>query len=100
ALQLLAVLKQQDQPASDVCRRFERVPQVLHSVRYKQGRPLDHKLVVQVIGEAKVRLGDGGRLVIRESGTEPVIRVMAESDDESLVASVVKDIASAIRQVA
>src|SRR5690606_36765361 len=84
ALQLLAVLKQRGGTVSEVCRRFEKVPQRLESVRYKQGKPLDHNLVVQVIAESRARLGDNGRLVIRESGTEPVIRVMAESDDENL----------------
>jgi len=100
ALQLLAVLKQEGQPVSTVCRRFEKVPQKLESVRFKQGKPLDDKLVVQVIAESRARLGNTGRLVIRESGTEPVIRVMAESDDESLVSAVVGDIATAIKQVA
>jgi phosphoglucosamine mutase len=100
ALQLLAVVKQLGKPVSDVCRRFAKVPQLLQSVRYKQGKPLDHKQVVQVIAESRARLGDGGRLVIRESGTEPVIRVMAESDDEGLVKAVVGEIAEAIRQVA
>ena len=85
---------------SEVCRRFERVPQKLTSVRYKQGKPLDHKLVVQVIAESRDRLGKDGRLVIRESGTEPVIRVMAESDDPALVDAVVDQIADTIKQVA
>src|SRR5690606_11406496 len=92
ALQLLAVLKQQGGAVSDVCRRFEKVPQLLQSVRYKQGKPLKHKLVEQVIAESEARLGVTGRLVIRESGTEPVIRVMAESDDASLVTTVVSQI--------
>ncbi|RYG95073.1 MAG: phosphoglucosamine mutase, partial [Alphaproteobacteria bacterium] len=70
------------------------------SVRYKSGKPLDHKLVVQVIAESKARLGTTGRLVIRESGTEPVIRVMAESDDQGLVEAVVAEITSTIKQVA
>jgi len=100
ALQLLAVVKAQERPVSEVCRRFDRVPQLLQSVRYKQGKPLDHKNVLQAIEESKARLGAGGRLVIRESGTEPVIRVMAESDDETLVKAVVGEIAEAIRQVA
>jgi phosphoglucosamine mutase len=101
ALQLLAVLKAEARPVSEICHRFERVPQLLQSVRFKQGKPLDDKLVVQVIAEGRARLdGGGGRLVIRESGTEPVIRVMAESDDEGLVEAVVKDIASAIQRVA
>ncbi|HEV7276456.1 MAG TPA: phosphoglucosamine mutase [Devosiaceae bacterium] len=100
ALQLLAVLKQQELPVSEICRRFVRVPQLLQSVRYKQGRPLDHKLVVQVIKESEARLGVAGRLVIRESGTEPVIRVMAESDDEGLVTAIVDEITATIKQVA
>lgn len=100
ALQLLAVAKQADRPISEVCRRFAKVPQLLQSVRFKDGKPLEHKLVQQVISESRARLGDGGRLVIRESGTEPVIRVMAESDDEGLVTAVVHEIASTIRKVA
>ncbi len=100
ALQVLAVLKQEGRPVSEICQRFEKVPQLLTSVRYKQGKPLDHKLVVQVIAESRARLGAGGRLVIRESGTEPVIRVMAESDDRGLVDAVVDEIASTIKQVA
>jgi phosphoglucosamine mutase len=100
ALQLLAVVKEAGMALSDVCRRFERVPQKLTSVRYKQGKPLDHKRVVQVIAESRARLGKDGRLVIRESGTEPVIRVMAESDDSALVDAVVDQIADTIKQVA
>ncbi|MGN6157688.1 MAG: phosphoglucosamine mutase [Devosia sp.] len=100
ALQLLAVVKEAGMRLSEVCRRFERVPQKLTSVRYKQGKPLDHKLVVQVIAESRDRLGKDGRLVIRESGTEPVIRVMAESDDPALVDAVVDQIADTIKQVA
>jgi phosphoglucosamine mutase len=100
ALQLLSVAKETGRPISEVCRRFEKVPQLLQSVRFKQGKPLEHKAVTQVIDESRQRLGAGGRLVIRESGTEPVIRVMAESDDEGLVAAVVRDIAEAIRRVA
>jgi phosphoglucosamine mutase len=94
------VLKAEGKPVSEICNRFEPVPQKLQSVRFKHGKPLDHKLVVQVIAEGRARLGDGGRLVIRESGTESVIRVMAESDDEGLVSAVVDDITSAIRDVA
>ncbi len=100
ALQLLAVVKEAGTRVSEVCSRFERVPQKLTSVRYKAGKPLDHKLVVQVIAESRTRLGKDGRLVIRESGTEPVIRVMAESDDAGLVEKVVDEIAATIKQVA
>ena len=100
ALQLLSVVKEAGLRDSDVCQRFEPVPQKLTSVRYKSGKPLDHKLVVQVIAESRDRLGAEGRLVIRESGTEPVIRVMAESDDRGLVEAVVAEITSTIKQVA
>jgi phosphoglucosamine mutase len=97
---LLAVAKELGKPVSEICKRFAKVPQRLVSVRFKQGKPLDHKQVVQVIAESRARLGSGGRLVIRESGTEPVIRVMAESDDEGLVDAVVAEISTTIKQVA
>ena len=100
ALQLLAVLKAEDRTVSEICKRFDKVPQLLESVRFKSGKPLEHKLVVAAIAEGKARLGTGGRLVIRPSGTEPVIRVMAESDDAGLVSSVVREIAEVIRQLA
>jgi phosphoglucosamine mutase len=100
ALQLLAVVKEAGMRVSEVCHRFDAVPQKLTSVRYKTGKPLDHKLVLQVIAESRDRLGTEGRLVIRESGTEPVIRVMAESDDAGLVDAVVEQIAATIKQVA
>ncbi len=100
ALQLLAVAKLAGRQVSEVCKRFDKVPQLLQSVRYKDGKPLEHKLVVQVIQESRARLGESGRLVIRPSGTETVIRVMAESDDEGLVAAVVGEIAATIKKVA
>ncbi|HEY8593692.1 MAG TPA: phosphoglucosamine mutase [Devosiaceae bacterium] len=100
ALQVMAVVKEQNRPVSEVCQRFEKVPQLLDNVRFKGGKPLENKTVREVIDEGTARLGKGGRLIIRESGTEPVIRVMGEGDDASLVAAVVRDIASAIREVA
>lgn len=99
-LQLLAVAKQANRPVSEICKRFDKVPQLLQSVRYKEGKPLEHKLVQQAIKESQARLGTTGRLVIRPSGTEPVIRVMAESDDEGLVLAVVTEIAATIKKVA
>jgi phosphoglucosamine mutase len=100
ALQLLAVLKQQDREISEICARFDKVPQLLRSVKFKSGKPLQHKQVIQAIADGQAMLGSGGRLVIRESGTEPVIRVMGEADDAALVLSVVGQIEAAIKEVA
>jgi len=100
ALQLLAVLKQQERSISDICARFTKVPQLLRSVKFKSGRPLENKLVIQAIADGQAMLGNGGRLVVRASGTEPVIRVMGEADDASLVTTVVSQIEAAIRDVA
>jgi phosphoglucosamine mutase len=87
-------------PVSEVCKRFDSVPQLLKNVRYANGSPLDHDAVRSAIDLGKTRLGDTGRLVIRPSGTEPVIRVMAEGDDERLVHLVVGDIVEAVRKAA
>jgi phosphoglucosamine mutase len=96
ALQVLAVLKRADRPVSETCHRFEPLPQILKNVRTRGGKPLDDPKVVTVIEGAKKRLGESGRLVIRPSGTEPVIRVMGEGDDRTLVEMVVDDIIDAI----
>ena len=100
ALQVLSVVVGTGRPVSEVCKRFETVPQLLQNVRYANGFPLDHATVKSAIDLGKERLGKSGRLVIRPSGTELVIRVMAEGDDEPLVRQVVGDIAEAVRKVA
>ncbi|KRA98085.1 phosphoglucosamine mutase [Devosia sp. Root685] len=100
ALQLLSVLKQHDMPISEICHRFEKVPQLLRNVRFKSGKPLDHKHVKQAIADAESTLGSAGRLVVRASGTEPVIRVMGEADDATLVENIVGQVEAAIRQIA
>jgi phosphoglucosamine mutase len=100
ALQLLAVVQRSDKPVSEVCHCFEPLPQILKNVRYKAGRPLDQGDVVAAINDARTKLGNGGRLVIRPSGTEPVIRVMAEGDDRDLVERVVDDIVDAVTRAA
>jgi phosphoglucosamine mutase len=100
ALQLLAVVQRSDKPVSEVCHCFEPLPQVLKNVRYKAGRPLDQGDVLAAINDARTKLGNGGRLVIRPSGTEPVIRVMAEGDDRDLVERVVDDIVDAVTKAA
>ena len=100
SLQLLACAVATGKPVSEVCARFTPLPQVLKNVRYANGQPLDDTRVRRAIEGAKERLGDGGRLVIRPSGTEPVIRVMAEGDDEGLVNAVVGDIVDAVQAAA
>ena len=100
ALQILACVKDQERPVSDVCRRFDPVPQLLKNVRYEGGRPLELDDVKAAISDGEQRLGRSGRLVIRASGTEPVIRVMAEGDDEGLVKEVVSDIADVVAKSA
>ena len=100
SLQVLACAVATGKPVSEVCARFTPLPQVLKNVRYANGQPLDDSRVRRAIEGAKEKLGDGGRLVIRPSGTEPVIRVMAEGDDEGLVNAVVGDIVEAVQAAA
>ena len=100
ALQVLAVAVASGRPVSEVCNRFQPLPQLLQNVRYSEGRPLEAESVRAAIEGARQRLGSSGRLVIRPSGTEPVIRVMAEGDDEHLVANIVGDICEAVRKAA
>ena len=100
ALQVLASIVETGRRASEVCSLFTPVPQRLRSVRFAKGDPLIACAVKQAIDEATDRLGAAGRLVIRKSGTEPVIRVMAEGEDEELVAAVVDEICQAILDAA
>jgi phosphoglucosamine mutase len=100
ALQILAAVKKRQQPVSVVCHRFEPLPQVMRNVRYSAGKPLESAQVRSAIASAEERLNGHGRLVIRPSGTEPVIRVMGEGDDKMLIESVVDDIVDALVQVA
>jgi phosphoglucosamine mutase len=100
ALQVMAVVQRQQKPVSEICHRFEPLPQILRNVRYKGGRPLDTEKVIAAIAAAQARLGASGRLVIRPSGTEPVIRVMAEADDRELVESLVDDVCDAVAAAA
>jgi phosphoglucosamine mutase len=100
ALQVLAVVKRQNRPVSEVCHVFDPLPQILKNVRYKQGKPLENDAVKRTIDGANQRLNGCGRLVIRPSGTEPVIRVMGEGDDQYLVEEVVDEIVEALTQAA
>ena len=100
ALQVLAELVRAGAPASEVLHRFDPLPQLLKNVRFKGGKPLDADRVKAVIVEAEAELDGNGRLVIRPSGTEPVIRVMAEGDDAGQVERVVDRICDAVREAA
>jgi len=100
ALQILACVVATGKSVSEVCNRFRPLPQILRNVRYANGKPLDDTRVVKAIEGAKAKLGENGRLVIRPSGTEPVIRVMAEGDDEDVVSTIVGDIVDAVKSAA
>jgi len=100
ALQVLAEVKRAGRPVSEVCNLFTPLPQILKNVKFKQGKPLDDNQVRKTIADAEQRLGNSGRLVIRPSGTEPVIRVMAEGDDEGLVRNIVDELCGVIAKAA
>jgi phosphoglucosamine mutase len=100
ALQVLAELAWAKAPASELLHRFEPLPQLLKNVRFKGGKPLEADAVQAVIAEAEAELIGKGRLVIRPSGTEPVIRVMAEGDDAAQVTRLVDRICDAVRVAA
>src|SRR5262252_7312737 len=100
ALQVLAVVQKPGQPVSKVCHRFDPLPQVLKNVRYKSGKPLENAKVRTAIKQAQAKLNGQGRLVVRPSGTEPVIRVMVEGDNKGLVEEVVDGIVEALTHAA
>jgi phosphoglucosamine mutase len=100
ALQVLAVVKKLGRPVSEVCHRFDPLPQVLKNVRYRNETPLELPAVQSAIAGAEQRLNGHGRLLIRPSGTEPVIRVMGEGDDQTLVEEVVDEIVEALTRAA
>ncbi|SOB79387.1 phosphoglucosamine mutase [Sphingomonas guangdongensis] len=100
ALQVLAEVVRAGRPASEVLHRFDPVPQLLRNVRFAGGRPLDDAGVQAVIADAEAQLDGRGRLVIRPSGTEPVIRVMAEGDDAAQVEAVVARICDSVQAAA
>jgi phosphoglucosamine mutase len=99
ALQVLAVMIQSGRPMSELGRQFEPVPQLLENVRFAGGKPLEHKTVKEAIADGEAQLNGCGRIVVRPSGTEPLIRIMAEGDDPALVKKVVKSIVSAVKAV-
>ncbi|HVN02000.1 MAG TPA: phosphoglucosamine mutase [Caulobacteraceae bacterium] len=100
ALQVLAELVRAKKPMSALARQFDPVPQKLENVRFAGGKPLENPGVKSAIAEAEQRLNGAGRVLVRASGTEPLIRIMAEGDDEKLVGQLVREIAGAVRQAA
>ncbi len=100
ALQVLAVAIDADKPVSETCRPFEPLPQLLRNVSFNGGQPLENDDVKKSIAEGEDRLSGSGRLLIRKSGTEPLIRVMAEGEDETLIGAVVGDIVDAVERAA
>ncbi len=100
ALQVLAALVQSGKRASELLHLFDPVPQLLRNVRFAGGKPLESETVKAAIADAEAKLAGKGRLIIRPSGTEPVIRVMAEGDNESEVEAAVASICAAVEQAA
>jgi phosphoglucosamine mutase len=100
ALQVLATLVAERRPASEVCRRFTPLPQRLKNVRYQGASPLQNEDVMEAVRQAERLLGNTGRLLLRPSGTEPVIRVMAEAEDPKLVEHIVEDLCARITAAA
>jgi phosphoglucosamine mutase len=104
ALQVLAVLVDVGRPASEVCSVFNPLPQLLRNVRFVVGNggrsPLDTPGVKAAVQAAEARLGKKGRLLLRLSGTEPLVRVMAEGEDEALVTEIVASLCETIQAAA
>ena len=100
ALQVLAEVVRQGRPVSEVCKLFEPLPQVLKNVKFRDGKPLEDDLVKAAIDAATKQLGNQGRLVIRPSGTEPLIRVMAEGDNPRTVENIVDELCAVIAKAA
>ena len=100
ALQVLAVVKKHGKPVSEVCHRFDPLPQVMKNVRYRNGAPLEDAKVKSVIKAAVERLDGHGRLIVRASGTEPVIRVMGEGENQPFIEEIVDGIVDALTQAA
>ncbi|MFZ4381736.1 MAG: phosphoglucosamine mutase [Sandarakinorhabdus sp.] len=100
ALQVLAALVATGRNASELLHLFDPLPQLLKNVRFKGGAPLEAASVQAAIADGEARLAGSGRLLIRKSGTEPLIRVMAEGEDKALVTAVVDDICAAVAAVA
>ena len=100
ALQVLAVLREEERKASEICHIFDPVPQILKNVRYSGSMPLETRPVQEAIAEAERNLANDGRLLVRPSGTEPLIRVMAEGEDLDKVHQIVDGLCAVIEKQA
>lgn len=97
ALQVLTVACERDKPISEICHLYEPTPQIMLNVRYGDKDPLEDPKIQQMIKDMESKLGESARLVIRKSGTEPLIRIMTEGEDESLIRSVAEELEKAIQ---
>ena len=100
ALQVLAEIIRSGKPASEVLKLFDPVPQLLKNVRYSGVSPMDHPDVLAAIEDAQAMFGNSGRVLVRASGTEPLIRVMTEGDDSAKVEKITNDLAQFIEKIA
>lgn len=98
ALQILSIIKKQNKPVSEVCQCFTSLPQIIKSIEVNATQALKKKSVVKAIDEARAVLGNEGRLIVRPSGTESVIRIMAEGNDHNLIHSIVEQIETSMRE--
>ncbi|MBL4907347.1 MAG: phosphoglucosamine mutase [Sneathiella sp.] len=99
ALQVLSVIVEKNRPVSEVCNSFDPYPQILKNVRYQKVDPLQSEHVKAAIRDGEIKLGNTGRLLIRKSGTEPLIRVMGEGENSDMVMQIVDDIVSEVSKV-
>jgi len=98
ALQVLAVLAAERKPASEATKLYEALPQIMENIRFRNGSPLEDSRVKSQIEAGVARLNGKGRLIVRKSGTEPVIRIMAEGEDAHELRTIVREIANALRE--
>ncbi|MBT4720253.1 MAG: phosphoglucosamine mutase, partial [Rhodospirillaceae bacterium] len=98
ALQLLSIISASGKPVSEACRPFEPLPQILRNVAVNGAAPLEDSGIQKAIKAGEARMGSDGRVLIRASGTEPLVRVMAEGNDKALIDSVVGDIVAEIER--
>ena len=97
ALQVLQVMQSTGKPVSEICDLFEKIPQILLNVKFDEGKPLENSAIIDLIARCEAKLGDSGRLLVRASGTESLIRIMGQGDDKDLVEGLVSEISEAIK---